>query len=346
MDEKRYPAFLIGLLSLCHMGIDFLCAFSLYHSFTSFWQVFLLYNFFAFAGQLPLGILLDAWTDRTKEELFPGYLFTFAGIALTIAGAVFQPVILGLGNAFFHVGGGVLTIREDDHVSYKGRGLGVFVAPGAIGLILGILIYDTPHYDLIRILVSILLAAIMAVIFLTGREREAGEIPLPLDRRDTLIAGACCFLVVVLRSLTGMAIVFSWKTTPLIIFLSVLSLAFGKTAGGFLSSWIGMKKTVLLTLSLSAVCFYFGENIYAGMAALFLFNMTMPMTLYLIKKVLPAYPGAAFGVLTFALFLGYLPVLYGFIRDVSPFPLGTASSLVSLVILLIALWIYERDGHE
>ena len=47
----------------------------------------------------------------------------------------------------------------------------------------------------------------------------------------------------------------------------------------------------------------------AGTAAVFLFNMTMPITLWAAARLLP--PGLAFGTLTFALFLGFLPVWLG-----------------------------------
>lgn len=324
------------------MGIDFLCAFSLYHTFSEGIHVFLFYNFSAFALQMPLGIILDYWCDRSGEKMFPGYVFLLAGVLLTVFGTITSPWILGLGNALFHTGGGVLSIHEDDRSSLKGRGLGVFVAPGAIGLFLGTLFHNTPLYTLIRILVSIVMATLTAVLFLLGREdrEERGRV---YTRKSILWISLFCFLVVILRSLTGMSVLFSWKATPLISFLAVLCLASGKALGGFLGASFGMKKTVIITLLLSAVSYYFGDNIYGGLVSLLLFNMTMPLTLYLLKKVMPEMPGFAFGILTFALFLGYLPVYYGFLRDIPPFPMGTISSLISLVFLCIAVVIAERD---
>ena len=72
-----------------------------------------------------------------------------------------------------------------------------------------------------------------------------------------------------------------------------------------------------------------------GLVSLFLFNMTMPITLYLLAKEMKGMPGFAFGILTFALFIGYLPVLYGYVRNVGPVPLGLIASLLSLVLLLV-----------
>ena len=45
----------------------------------------------------------------------------------------------------------------------------------------------------------------------------------------------------------------------------------------------------------------------------------------------------AFGVLTFSLFLGYLPILYGLIEKTGPSPFGSIASLLSLVILMMYL---------
>ncbi len=333
----------IGIASVMHMGIDFLCAFSLYHHFTSFTDAFLLYNFCAFALQLPLGIVLDYLMKEKKRSFLPSYLFTVTGVLLTVLGTLIHPVVLGIGNAFFHVGGGVLSIHEDDHYHFNGRGLGTFVAPGAIGLILGTLYHDTPSYTLIFVLVSILLGLLSGLLWNERNERVFYSKPVQMKRERLAIVLLAAFLVVILRSLSGIAISFAWKQGPLLIFLSVLCLASGKTAGGFLSASFGMKKTVVFTLLISALCYLLGETLFFGLSGLFFFNMTMPLTLYLCAKVLPSYPGTAFGILTFGLFLGYLPVLYGFLRNIPPSPAGVIVSLVSLVLLYIAADLYERE---
>ena len=84
----------IGLLSLCHMGIDFLCAFSLYHTFKDSYETFLLYNFCAFALQMPLGLILDKWCISKGKEILPGKIFVFLGIICTIVGSYLSYIIL------------------------------------------------------------------------------------------------------------------------------------------------------------------------------------------------------------------------------------------------------------
>lgn len=48
-----------------------------------------------------------------------------------------------------------------------------------------------------------------------------------------------------------------------------------------------------------------------GMAGVFLFNMTMPLCLKQMHRQFPQHAGFAFGFLTFALFLGFVPVILG-----------------------------------
>ena len=336
--NKKKPLERIALLSVCHMGIDFLCAFSLYRCFSDRYEAFLLYNFCAFALQMPLGILIDLWSKNSKKTMLPGMMFTFAGIILTILGSFVSHILLGIGNAFFHVGGGVLTIHDDDFSQFKGKGLGTFVAPGAIGLILGSLYYDSERFMLIRLMVS---AGLLVMAYLLYRDREermmtTDEISWEGNKELPMLILAC-FIVVILRSLTGLAISFPWKTDKLITIISVLCLAAGKTAGGFLSAYLGMRKTVILTLVVSMITYAFADQMGIGLLALFAFNMTMPLTLYLLAGKMKQMPGFAFGILTFGLFLGYLPVLYGYLRGLPPFPFGSLSSLLSLIILYFAV---------
>ena len=131
-----------------------------------------------------------------------------------------------------------------------------------------------------------------------------------------------------------MAIVFPWKTDHLSVLISVFAVALGKSAGGFLFSQYDMKKMIAMTLGISALAYLFGQNMSAGLIALFFFNMTMPLTLYLLSEELKGTPGFAFGILTFGLFLGYLPVLYGVFVQISPV-FGTFASIISMFLLLV-----------
>ena len=330
----------IAYVSVMHSLIDFLCAFSLFARFRFTddpFAVFLVYNFCAFALQLPLGIMLDACiAKKTSRAELPPVIVTVAGAVLTVLGTWTSPILLGLGNALFHTGGGVLTIQEDREANMRGTGLGVFVAPGAIGLFLGGTISTSSQLFVISAAGCIL--ALLSLLLVRSLKKGEGRIAEPITDQpfsgNALWVLFCCFAVVILRSSIGFAETFAWKSGFLWSFAAVCMLAGGKTAGGFLAARFGMKKTVIVSLLSAAVLFLWKDIPLFGLSALFTFNMTMPLTLYLLAKRFPGMPGTAFGALTFALFIGY--VLVRVYHLGIPY-FGTAASLLSIVLLSAAV---------
>ena len=73
----------------------------------------------------------------------------------------------------------------------------------------------------------------------------------------------------------------------------------------------------------------------AGLAAVFLFNFTMPVTLVSMARLMPAERGMAFGICSASLAIGSLPALMG-VRAASPAGLAVLS-LVSLAALAAGL---------
>jgi FSR family fosmidomycin resistance protein-like MFS transporter len=65
--------------------------------------------------------------------------------------------------------------------------------------------------------------------------------------------------------------------------------------------------------------------------------MTMPITLWAVARILPGVKGFSFGLLTFGLFLGFMPVYFG-LNPIIHTSLGFAmASLISLGLLLAGL---------
>ena len=114
----------------------------------------------------------------------------------------------------------------------------------------------------------------------------------------------------VLHSYMGMILTFPWETGfwPVIVTCGVV---LGKATGGFLGDRIGMQKAAALSLGLTALCFLFSGFPVCGTLAVLFLNMSVPMTLWVAAQWLPGGKGFAFGTLKFALFLGFLPVLFG-----------------------------------
>ena len=117
-------------------------------------------------------------------------------------------------------------------------------------------------------------------------------------------------------------------------FLAVLCVAGGKTLGGFVKPVLGYRKTVVVTLVAAARCYLSGSIIPLGLAALLLFNMTMPITLCMLAERMKHLEGFAFGILTFGLFIGfYIKYLFPVFVE-NTLLIGVAGSLISLLLLL------------
>ena len=337
--------------AILHFLVDGLCAFAMFGTFSvreNWYLNVLLYNFCAFALQMPLGVVLDGLNRRKcLGKCEPAFGFALVGVLLTFLGAVTHPVILGIGNALFHLGGGVGTIHEDEKKGWHGRGLGVFVAPGALGLYLGTLLAKGEGIPMPALLIIIGLVGVGCLGWCGQRIRSEIKIPAVAaensSEKEGLFLLIGCLAVVILRSYIGMAVGFSWKSTILAGTVAVLAVVLGKVAGGFAAAGIGIRRTVVSSLLLSAVCFLLSENIVAGVLALFLFNMTMPITLYMLVRRLKGFTGFAFGLLTFGLFLGFLPTYLGLELPVDDRALGAVGSLLSLVILWLCVRRYDKE---
>jgi len=346
------------LYSALHFLVDGLCGYAVFARYTGDGRdvpVFLFYNFCAFALQLPLGVFLDLLRERGKggSEKW----FAFAGLLLTLAGAAVGhaftgSVILGLGNALFHVGGGVATIRSDRENLHRGRELGIFVAPGALGLFLGSFAGKNMEP---RVLPVILLAAvfflILSVMLLkvsksgSGTDSTSAPKAIPVTRLSAA-AAAFCFLVVVLRSLLGFTVSFSWKEGFLMGFLATLCIVLGKMLGGILSARFSPLPVMVFSLTAGALCFALGRYPAFGLTALLLFNMTMPVTLQILVDRFTDLPGFSFGLLTMALFIGFVPALMNVSLPVSSELAGAAGCLLSLVLLAAAFLLIGKEERS
>lgn len=363
-----------AIYSVLHMFVDGVCAFAMFGTFLGReqgYQYVLFYNFCAFALQMPFGAVLDLLNGKFRKEI--SFVTACMGVAITLIGAFMHPVVLGVGNALFHIGGGVGTIHEDERKGWRGRGLGVFVAPGAFGLYLGMLLaknsagngwlYAAGAFMAIvcagaacrRLRTGVRAGAAASVSTDSARVRLASPMSadcaggrlednlmnsrMQVDPMQDVKIGeviplvVCSFLVVVLRSYIGMAVTFSWKTTVVAAVISTLAIVSGKAAGGFLAAKLGFLRTAVVSLSAAAIFYLFSGFMPAGVLALFLFNMTMPITLYLLIRKLPGLPGFSFGFLTFGLFLGFLPTYFGLPTWRNGSMIGCVGSVVSLLIL-------------
>ena len=330
-DNKR-ALYSISIVSLQHFLVDFICALTMYNVIMkqgSNASSILLYNFCAFALQMPLGLVADVLKRQNNNLIALLYLLVAAALlACGLSGSV---ILLGTGNSLFHLGGGIITVDQDKRNGFKGRGLGSFVAPGAIGLVLGTILKSRAVFLITAALVIyLILLAGLWLVLKDDDELTDTQIVLEKDMWPVIIG---CLIVVVLRSYVGMSVFFSWKNTTSLVITSVICVAAGKMLGGFAAAKWGIRKTTAASLAVSAICYLLSENVLAGHLALLMFNMTMPLTLYILTERMKSTVGFAFGILTFALFLGVIPQSYG-VPVIDGRLTGAIGSLLSLLILL------------
>ena len=300
---------LLALYSLAHFWVDLSCALLAFRSLSAspdFALCLLLYNFCAFALQMPLGLLADR-LDRNGAVAAAGCALVALAYAVPLPLAA--AVTAGVGNALFHLGGGIDTLNTG---LGRSAALGIFVSPGAVGLFLGTLWGRGDAAPLWAGPVGLLVLA-GAILWLCRRtfgSLRSGNAPVEAEPAGgSWLPLVPLFLVVVLRSWMGLGQSFPWKAAwglPL-----VLALALGKAAGGFLMDAVGPRRAAGWSLGLAAALYLLSGAPLPGLLAVFLFNMTMPMTLWAAAQLLPGAKGFGFGLLTFALFVGYLPVYLG-----------------------------------
>ena len=325
----------LTVYSIAHAVVDFSCAFLVYRAMTDSPHLavaVLLYNFCAFALQMPFGLLADGWNKN-------GVVAAIGCGAVALAYLPLLPVVpaailAGVGNGLFHVGGGLDVLNDSQS---KSSALGIFVSPGAFGLYLGGILGKGA--DIPSLLPITLLLVMGALILVTVRQSYGSlrslNAPAQVElSKDNILPIVLLTAVVVLRSYMGFNQMLPWKGDWHWGLVVTIALVLGKAAGGFLCDWLGAKKAAVLSLLLAAVFYLFSANPICGTVAVFLFNMTMPITLWAAARLVPGGKGFAFGLLTFALFLGYLPSCLGYPSlFVTPW-VNTFGALLSAVLLL------------
>lgn len=230
--------------------------------------------------QMPIGLIADKMNHNSCVAALGCCL-----VALSwgfIRAPLLACTLAGVGNACFHVGGGVDVLNACEE---KSAALGVFVSPGAFGIFLGSRSAATALPGALVVLALLAFGALFIFVDLWQRGTLlSGNTPVNLEIRGGPWPLTCFFVVVVLRSWVGMALSFPWKRGAWAVIVTC-AVVMGKAAGGFLGDFIGMKRASAISLGLAVLLFLFGKLPLAGVMALLSFNMTMPITLLGISEV-------------------------------------------------------------
>ena len=329
---------ILTLNAIAHLLVDGVCLAALFGAGAQDSQLMvavMLYNTLAFTTQCLVGL----WTDRTglSRKAEPLAMILVAAGYFLPAGLLIRVVLIGLGNSFFHVCGGTVTLEQS-----RGRAspLGVFVAPGALGVIFGRL------WPKLGPAFSICLIVLAALIFVTYRKESPQKILPPAeDLHDSLpdyrgsafplLATALLTVAVAVRAIGGSCAEFPWNTGAVTAIAMTFFVFAGKTAGGFVCDRLGASKSSAVSIVPAALLIAFlSASMPASLLGQFLLNLSMPVTLWLLYKLMPDEPGFAFGLAASALWPG---TLAGMMIKLS----GSARVcliLVSFVFGLAAVW--------
>lgn len=301
------------------------------------WGHFFFYNTLAFGTQFSMGAAADCW-KAYRATLFIGLAMVAAAMVVALHWPLAAVVLAALGNAAFHVGAGAIVLT---HWPTRAAAAGVFVGPGAVGVAIGLSCGGAFALAPWLFLGTLVVCALAVFVLPNASESGKEHLPPPFSP-GKLLAMACVgaiVLVVGIRSLSGQSVAAIHDGQTGILWGLAIASCAGNILGGFVSDHQGWIRTcvVAILLSLPFVSFLvdYGTAAIVGMV---LFQMTMPVTLLAIRRLLPGEAGFAFGITALAVLAGVMP-FYAFPPEWLTFrPLLLCLSLISIAAIIAGLW--------
>lgn len=298
-------------------------------------RMFLLYDGLAFALQLPLGLLSDRF--RACGLLAAGGLAATAVAILIAPHQQLAVIVVGVGNALFHVGAGAIVLRN---CGGRATTPGIFVAPGALGLFLGARLGQAglPHSILLGLFVALVALAALKI----SRISQPRQPALHARRGGARFAPlALCVILLTLsvavRSMTG-GMLREWWAGPAsgMALILVTAAVAGKMFGGILADWLGGRMLCAVALMVLAALIVPAAS-HAALAAIgmVLIQLTMAVTLTAVYVAMPSHPGTAFALASLALVIGD-PWVVGYVLDFTPPPWLLAPAALASAAMIIA----------
>ncbi len=333
----------IAVYSVSHALVDATCAATLFAVVASgqdelrnLSQLVILYDILAFSPQPLLGLV----ADKFKLPVYAAV----SGILLVAASTLFLPIHLfaallaGIGNALFHIGGGIITL---DLASGKATLPGIYVAPGALGLMIGTLIGKNGHFIAWPFILLLMIFAMLALRIPKPETTAPRELPADLRWFETIIL--LLLVSIAIRGMVGAALVLPWKSDRVLLVVLTLAIVLGKAFGGILGDQFGWTTVAVSGLIISApLLTFFAQMPVLAILGIFLFNLSMPITLICLARMLPGKNGFAFGLTALALILGALPTFTQLHTLTSQPMFIFATTLISIAALYSALHLYVR----
>ena len=343
---------ILSSYGFAHMVVDFICASTVMTIYAKWlldsqWIFFaiLIYNILAFGLQTLFGAL----TDKFQCPKFVA-LLGCGLVALWTIMLLFCPwcatILVWIGNALFHVWGGVICIWVNPE---KATPSGIFVAPWAFGLLMGIMLWKS--WNFVWWYWVALLAISAVSMSLSSKNMNVYNIVNQFAKEQksnfkmwVAVIAILLLLSIIIRSFVWFIVSYPRKVWTLVIIFTIC-IVLWKALWGVLADRFGWKKVWVISLLVSLPCLLFGsQSIVCGMIGIFLFNITMPIALIALIKAMPKRWWLAFGLLCLALLIWALPSLiwinFSEITNVLLIVLILISSLV-LYFALDWLWVEE-----
>lgn len=299
MKESSMDIVLI-INSIAHLLVDGVCAAALFgrmESDPNLSMLVMLYTTLAFSTQGIVGIMGDRIKRHSQADII-SMIIVAVGFLLPLP-PLLRTIIIGVGNSIFHVAGGTMTLEDSKGKAGK---LGIFVAPGAIGLSVGTLWPTTGTGMAIALVVSSVVLMIVCKPRNLISRNTAGQ-----ASRSSLAVIVLLTFSVTVRAIGGTAVRFTWNTTSSMTMILALFVFAGKAVGGLVCDGIGVRKTTLISIIPAAILIAFcSQWMLPSLLGQFLLNLTMPVTLWLLYLAMPDSPGFAFGLAASALWPGTL----------------------------------------
>jgi FSR family fosmidomycin resistance protein-like MFS transporter len=337
----------ISVYSISHGLVDATCAalmfaifFLNFLEFQTFVYLVILYNVLAFALQAPFGLLIDKIRMPVHSAII-GVLFV-AIATLFIKTPFIAGSIAGIGNALFHVGGGIISLNL---IPKKATMPGIYVAPGALGLMIGALVGKSGSFVAWPFIILLVLASLL--IWKIKRPKINYDTTLKGNFKWFEIAILLLLVSIGIRGLIGLSLVLPWKSNISLLALLTIAVVLGKAFGGILGDKYGWMKVALTGLIVAAPLLSFFTSVpYLAIIGAFFFNLTMPITLTAIANMLPGRVGFAFGLTTLALIIGAFPT-FSPLKPLLNNQIFILSIIItSIIALYIGLKLYFDHFHK
>ena len=274
------------------------------------WLIPFVYDGLAFVPQSIIGYINDKYSKINMG--FIGVLFLLIAYLLYGATSIsiyVSLILLCLGNAFLHVSGAEITLKNSNG---KLSPAAIFVSGGSFGVVTGRLLARSTIKPIILILpiLTIIPFIILSNLYVDDSD-NCDNYNYVKDNINKKLVVLIAFLVVIIRGYMGYGIPTSWNKTTRELIIFFVTMGLGKALGGILSDRFGIKKIAILSTLIAIPFLCFGDNIMLiSLIGVMFFSMTMAITLGILVSVLRKTPGLAFGLTTIGLFLGTAPIFF------------------------------------